>query len=334
MKKTILSLLFLCFCNALFAQFQVGDAQVPTGGRAGSLDDDDLAMFKKSTTIFVVQAGDKGRMEDFNKSIADVWKITPYRVITPDSLRFFQGRNYSWFTFGGFTVEHRSPSMSYSNTHISYDLTIPEYNKRGEQKGRTILAGFILSPDMESVMDLSAPRSTFEGRKARERREEQEASTLNRTAAYSNWGPGQIRGYLKAINDNLSAHERHGMFEELSDDQRLRALKNDTLYLPSYLNVKLNPFTGSERAKNDGDADEDVNKVYPYPHRYVSKEELENMLVHATKPIYHLIYVRSSTNKFVSVVEAKSARIIYSEFHNVSYNFKNKDLKKLAKAIE
>lgn len=332
MKLYILAGLLTLLTSSAFAQFQIGDAQVPTGGRAGSLRSEDLEAFKKSTTVFVLQTGDADRIDMFRKSIAEIWTVTPFRVVLPDSARFFRGKKYSSFGFGGFTVEHRSSSgMVTTNTHVSYDLTIPDYDKHGEQKGRTILARFILSPDMSSVMDLSRTQSTFEGKKARDEREEREANRLYKSAQYANWGPGQIRGYLKSINDLLAAGERRGMFEEITEKDALTVLSKDTLILPQYLRNKLNAFTGTEKAEEDEGEDEDEKKAYPFPFRYVSSDELENILVNSTKPVYHLIYVRSSTNKYVSVVEAKSGRIIFSRFTNLSYNFKMKDLKAVAK---
>lgn len=335
MKHYILAGLIALLACPAFAQFQIGDAQVPTGGRAGSLKSADLEAFKKTTTVFVLQAGDADRLEMFRKSIADIWTVTPFQVVLPDSARFFRGKKYSLFGFGGFTVEHRSSSgMITSNTHVSYDLTIPDFNKHGEQDGRTILARFILSPDMGAVQDLSRPQSTFEGKKARTEREEREATSLYKSAHYANWGPGQIRGYLKSINDLLAAGERRGMFDEITEKDALKVLSKDTLYLPKYLNNKLNPFSGAEKSDEDVAENGDTKDAYPFPYRYVDNDELERMLVNSNKPIYHLIYVRSSTNKYVSVTEAKSGKILFSRFTNLSYNFKMKDLKAVAKAAD
>lgn len=335
MRIIITLFLLCCFHQSLHAQFQIGDAMVPTGGRAGALKEDDLETFKKTTTIFVVQQGDAARIEDFRKSIGEIWTITPFRVVTADSVRFFRGRKYSLFAFGGFTIERRSSSgMTTTSTHISYDLTIPDYNKKGEVDGRTILARFILSPDMGTVSELSGTRSTFEGRKAREEREANESARLTRSADYSNWGPGQIRGYLKAINDHLAAAKRRGIFDEIIEKSEIKALAKDTLFVPNYVKDKLNPFSRTEKTDEDDEVEEDAARVYPFPHRYINEEDLERLIVHSGRPIYHLIYVRSSSNKYISVVEGRSGKIIYSLFHNLSYNFKTKDLKKLAGYVD
>jgi len=335
MKHFILILLACCGSLNLHAQFQIGDAMVPTGGRAGALKDDDLETFKKSTTIFVVQPNDEPHIADFRKSIAEMWTITPFRVVTADSMRHFRGKKYSLFSFGGFTISRTSSSgMTTTSTHISYDLTIPNYNRKGEVDGRTILARFILSPDLGTVSELSRPGNTFEGKKAREERESSQGARLNKSAKYSNWGPGQIRGYLKAINDHLAAAKRRGIFDEIIEKSEIKALARDTIYLPNYLNDKLNPFSRTEKTDEDDEVEEGAAKAYPFPHRYINKEDLERLILNSSKPIYHLIYVRSSSNKYISVVEAQSGKIIYSLFHNISYNFKMKDLKKLASYVD
>jgi len=330
MIRTLFTLLFSLMVYQAGAQYQIGDAQIPTGGKAGHLDDDDLETLKASTTVFVLQSKDEDRAGDFAKSIADVWKLTPFIVASPKELYKYTGLKYAIFSFGGFIV---STSHS-SSTHLSYDLTIPKVNRHGEITGRKMLARFILSPDFETIEAINRPAAPFSGKKGREEKEENQANTLYNHARYSNWGPGQIRGYLKAINDGLTNAERRGLFDGIKESDLMKPLTKDTLYLPMYLKDHFNAFNGNETTKDEDGDDEAAGEAYPYPHRYINENELEKMLVNATKPVYHLIYVRSSTNKYVSIVEAKSGTIIYSNFKNMSYNFKMKDLKQIAKYLD
>jgi len=340
MKNYILAGMLALMAAPAAAQFQVGSAAVPSGGRAGSLKDDDLEQLKGTTTVFVLLESDADRIDAFRQSLADVWTITPFRVVLPDSARFFQGRKYSMFGIGGYTITRtnsKTGMVTSTNTHLTYELTVPDFNRHGEAKGRTILGRFMLSPAFGQVLavsQLEGRLSSLEGRKKRDERASRQADIVYRESNYANWGPGQIRGYVKAINDYLIAGDRRGVFDEITEKADLRALSSDTLYLPEYLRNKYSGFTGQERVADDEESAEDTKDTYPFPHRYVSNEELERLLVSPSKPVYHLIYVRSAPYKFVSVVEAKSGKIIYSRLTNVSYNFKMKDLKGLARYVD
>jgi hypothetical protein len=55
--------------------------------------------------------------------------------------------------------------------------------------------------------------------------------------------------------------------------------------------------------------------------------------VNSTQPIKYLVYTRSSTDKFINVFES-NGKLLYARYVKISYNFKNKDLSKLAKTID
>jgi hypothetical protein len=343
MKKFLLLILACSASNALFAQFITGD-----------LKPDDLETFRKSTTVFVLRRSDEPLRQDFERSISEIWTVTPFKVITTDSQRFFQGKKYSLFRISAGVNHHQRTAnpnwdqrqanesiLDYKTVSFSYELSIPDFNKKGEPDGRTLIAQFCLYGDFATVKEMIAPTtaerlgvSAFESRKVKEERERKMLDRLYNETRYYNWGPGQIRGYLKSVNDQLINGKRRTMLAPaIQDKEQLKALATDTLYLPNYLKNKVNPYLRTESKADDEDADEDVAKAYPFPHRYIDEAELEQMIVHSSKPIYHLVYVRTVSAKHIAVVEAKSATIIYSVLQQMSYNFKMKDLKKLAEHI-
>jgi hypothetical protein len=196
-----------------------------------------------------------------------------------------------------------------------------------------LLGRFVLSPDQAAVASVSGRRATLESKARRTQREQDEADALYTRAHYDNWGPGQIKGYLRCINDYLLQGKRRGIFDGM-EDKRLKALSKDTLFLPDYVKDLMNPFTGEMQTKDDEDAASETAKAYPFAFRYVSGDELEQRIKTATKPVYHLIYVRSSSGKYVSVAEGMSGTLLYSEYVNSSYNFKMKDLRRLASRLD
>lgn len=340
MKNYILAGMLAVMAIPAAGQFQVGSAYAPTAGRAGSLKDEDLAQLKASTTIFVVMEDDTARLDDFRRSLADVWTVTPYRVVKADSARFFRGRKYSLFGIGSFTVTPmKSDGMSGgSTTFATFDLTIPEFNRHGEPKeSRTLLGRFMMSGtgygETMTMAEFQREKRTIQPIQSGEHNRLIFTDRSFSKASYNNWGPGQIRGFVKAINDHLLIKDRHGMFDDITEREELRALSKDTLYLPDYLqNGYGGWFRNQKRVEED--LEENTQESYPFPYRYINEEDLEKMLIHPSKPTYHLVYVRGAPHKFVVVVEAQSGKIIYSRHMNVSFNFKMRDLKLLSKQMD
>ncbi len=332
MKKTFLLFCLIAFrCLTAFSQIQIGSAETAVMNRAGKLEDEDLVAFKKMTTVFFIQSGDANRKADFEKALREVWTINPFIVATPDEMNIYRdGHKYAPFGFGGFIVQRRSSGgMVSTSTHLTYDLSIPQFKKNGEQKDRTLLARIILMPDSKTMMESAKPLNSFNNSK-------QEANMLRMMytkSEFNNWGAGFLKGYAKFINDALLAKERRGIFNETRDKEELKNLKKATLYLPSYTKSKLNMFTGGEKEADDDGADEDLSKAYPFPVQYLENDALEEKILNATEPFYYLQYVRSSTDKFITIFEGKSGKLLYSEYVPVSYNFKMKDLKKVAQLI-
>ncbi|MCB0452076.1 MAG: hypothetical protein KDC94_04145 [Aequorivita sp.] len=50
--------------------------------------------------------------------------------------------------------------------------------------------------------------------------------------------------------------------------------------------------------------------------------------------ILYLSYIRSNTDKFISIVNSKTGDVIYSLYRPMSYNFSDKDMKIIQEDIE
>jgi len=310
------------------AQVQIGSAETPALNRTGKISKEEFADLKTTTTLFVLQTKDAGREAAFEKVIAEVWKFTPFRVILPSEMDRYTSDEYSFFSFGGFIRKSSQPGAA-ASIHVSYDLWRPEFNKNGDWRGRQLFARFLLSPDGKSMFDIMNKNWGYGSNK---RAKNESSEILFTTATFDNWGPGLIKGYLKIVNDRLEAQQLQGSYSRNDDPALLPALSRDTLFIPQYVNEKFSPFTG--KRSTDEEADEaDIADAYPYPVKYVSGKELDEMLQHRTQPFYYLMYIRSSTDKHVSVFEGTTGRPVYSAYTPVSYNFKEKDLARLAKEI-
>lgn len=309
------------------AQVQIGSAETASMNRAGKLSKEDFASLKSTTTLFVLQSKDAGRIAEFEKAIGQVWKVTPFKVILPGDMDRFGSEEFSFFSFGGYL---RTSGRGGSTIHISYDLWRPKYNRDGEWRGRDLFARILLSPDGNTMMTIMGKNWGW-GANTKNSRESTEL--LFSRAVYDNWGPGLIKGYLKIVNDRLEDQQRQGSYSGNNDAALLKNLTRDTLFIPQYVNDKFSPFNGQRKIAEDAD-EADLAGAYPYPVKYVSAEELDQMLINRTTPFYYLLYIRSSADKHINVFEGTTGSPVYSAYTPVSYNFKEKDLVRLAKEIK
>lgn len=304
------------------AQIQVGSNKVGMMGRPGKLDPADLDDLRSTTTVFTLPDADMAMKNQYEAAIGKVWKLTKFKVASrQEGMRLLGQPGYSAFVLGGWTVQ-RGNSV---NTHLAYDLVMMKEG-RGDRLKPEYFARIILHPDPETVKESMRSLNRRNG-------DESMADYLYEQASFANLNPGMLAGYLKEVNDRLAEGSERGAFESTSDDQAPQALRRDTLFVPDYVLTKMNMFTGAERADDNDDADDDLAKAYPFPVKVVSTADINRRILAGGKPIYYLVYVRSSTDKFVCVYESGKGRLLYAQYSPASYNFKMKDLSRLAKML-
>jgi hypothetical protein len=325
MKNLIWVVLLLQVITAN-AQIQIGSSDNPALNRAGKIAPDDLARLKASTTLFTLPYGDYTLQAEYEKAIKKVWTITPFKIIKPDEINQYLGKaNVSIFSFGGFMRQQQGATSSQSNMHLLYDLYMTTPKKNGKLV-TDYFARISIFPDTKTfitaVKNSNRSNSDFSGRVL---------NYIYNEAVIHKFNPGFLQGYLKLVNDALLAAEERGLFAEHEDAKALASLKTDTLYVPDYVNIKVNAFTGQEERDDD---DGSLQEAYPFPIKVVPAAELSNMIINSTRPIKYLVYTKSSTDKFINVFDSETGVMLYGRYAKLSYNFKNKDLSKLAKSIK
>lgn len=335
---------FICLALLLFfgyqeshAQFQVGSAQIAVRKNPGLLDAGDLRRFKSTTTIFVVQNRDSARLDEFRKSIAAVWTVTPFRVVLPDSSAHFTGPEFSRFIIGGYQGVRKEYSSAatgiytvdeHLSAHLSYDLVGPAFTSIGRHDGDILLARFRLYANRRSEHPLR--HTVFSNTKRMLAYKQRVFDELQRSGVFYNWGPGQIRGFLKSINGLLLAGETRAVFDSTVLVPQIFALERDTLYIPDYVRSRRNWFgsTSVERAQ-----DAKTSRKYSLPYRYVSESELERLISESSRPVYHAVYVQNNLNMHLSIVEGRSGTIVYTHIADQQSPFRNGGFARLAAFI-
>lgn len=321
--KKILLFIATFLCTHVFAQINVGSNPTFAYNRAGKFTDEYLNNLKNTTTLFTLQSRDYENEQDFEKAIASVWHYTKFKIVKPEEIaQYINKEGYSFFSFGGFYAEGTNNSgAGLFSMHLTYDLWIPHFTKKGKLKGQNYYSRNMLCLDGTIVKDskMIYNRNFSDNM----------IQYIYNDAIFSNWGAGFLKNYLKTIQDVLDKGDIVGPFTSIEKDE-LATLKRDTLYIPSYVNVYFNPLNANE--SNEDKDESDLGKAYPHPTKFISTQQLNQMLLSRNDNFCYLVYVRTASDKFVDVYQ-NGKGLIYAHYTPISYNFKNKDLAKIFNAI-
>lgn len=306
------------------AQVQVGSATLSKG--PGKISAEDMDKFRQSTTYFILQEKDYEQQPAFEQAIAKVWTITPFKIIRPEEMSKLNKTKSSFFFFGGFVTIRRGQSTVTHHPHLSYDLFMLSTNKKGKTE-QNLLGKIMLhldSKSMNSVLSYAALNNKSFSEKV--------TPYLYQEATLPNWTPQMLCGYLKVINDGLTSGTLRSIFDEYTDPEGIKALRNQTLYIPDYVNTKYNMFTGAEKEMENDEVED--NTSYTFANKYLAAKDIEPAAAVQNKAYAYLSYIKSSTDKFVSVFDGKTGKLLYTAYTPVSYNFKSKDLKRIAAKVK
>lgn len=320
------SLSFICLGSIQAnAQIQVGSATHSMG--PGKISTEEMAKFRQSTTYFILQERDYEQQAAFEQAIAKVWTITPFKIIRPEEMAQLDQQKSSFFFFGGFvTLREKQGAVVNYHPHLSYDLFMLSTNKKGKTE-QNLLGKIMLHLDSKSMITVLR-YAAFNTKSFSEKA----TPFLYQEAIMPNWTSQMLSGYLKVINDRLTTGTLRSMFDEYTDKEGIKALRNQTLYIPDYVNTKYNMFTGTEK-ETESDEGED-NTSYAFGNKYLAANEIESTAAAQNKAYAYLSYIRSSTDKFVSVFDGQTGKLLYTAYTPVSYNFKSKDLKRIAAKVK
>lgn len=328
MRKTLLPFLFLLplYANA---QFNIGYDKYNRYRKISSIEDEQLELLKKTTTVFVLPDKDSQNVASFEQAIKSVWSITPFLIAKASEIPVYSNKKqYSIFKFRHWKQSVRvsngpkSTGASVTSVYLAYELWITDGT--GDTRSH-VIAGVELYPESELFGKIYTGSTTDE----LSARPERTTTKMLKDYTIYNWGPGFLKGYLKSLQDAIVNQKRRDPMYGVSENDRLISLKTDTLYVPDYVSIKYNPFTIEE---NETDMeDESLSQAYPYPVKLVSAEELNKLIL--TQPIKYLVFTKSSSAKIINVYDSKDGALLYATT-NRSYKFKYKDLRKLAREID
>lgn len=311
----VVIVLSMMFGNLLIAQIGVGPEEY-TKLDPGKFSQADLSELKSTKTVFLYRKDDK--VEELEKAIKSVWTLTEISLIPYSDIDKIDFSNTSIFSLGGFNTNtwNISSGMNYDNTHIYLSLWMSAKEGKGKKAKKTFCR-IELHPTFEDYTFVTT---------------EDDAKIFNylySKATLKNWKTGFLKAYLQNVNDYLEKESERWLFLNEADKE-LKELSKKTLFIPDYLFVKFDMFSGDESKRLNTDK---ILKSYPYKYKILKADDLSDKILESTEAFYYLVYVKSSTDKYLTIYNSQTGKIVYSSYHPVSYNVKKSDFKTIAEAI-
>lgn len=279
-----------------------------------------MHQLKHSTALFVLQGKDYDNQARFDSIIKSTWTVCPYKIIKPEDLTAYQGKEgYTIFSFGVYyTGKH------HTTQHLTYDLWYPVFNKKGKLKDQFIFSRTLLYP--EKYVSNVGKNYTY----TRQKYDLAPMKYVINDIYFYNWDATFFKGYLQTINALLTDNKSRNVSDEYKD-ATLATLKTDTLYIPEY--IKVRPYVWSNASYIDTTLTESwVAESYPYPFRFVTDGELDALLAGNNRELHYMVYTLDAAEKYIDIFSSKKG-LIYSCYREMSWNFKQKDMARLARAV-
>ncbi|MES2764212.1 MAG: hypothetical protein V4677_18490 [Bacteroidota bacterium] len=291
----------------------------------------EIEKIKKGTTYVAMKNPSDESSKVFIEIFKKYWTISKIEFIKYSDIKNHISPENSFFSVGGYMTDTQfinsfgsGRGIHYEITHIYLELwtcdeayfknTKPD--KVFDTQDKWEVGRIELFTDFPT---LSSPRNIYQ-------------SDYNDWENHiRNWGPGILKNQLQALMVLLQKGEKKSLYTSSFDEKQLKNLNTDTLFIPDYVMTKFNKFSGDE---SEFHKQKDLFEDYNLPYKIITKEQLNNKIITDKNGFYYMIYIKSSTDKYISIINSLTGEIVYSKYSPVSYNIKPGDLKAIQKKAD
>ncbi len=316
------------YAKAMLSMLIIGQCCLSANAQIQTANLDKLSNIKGKTVYVVMKDPNAEDAKPYKDVFEKYWTISKVEFVKRSDLKEYQkadkailvmsGKENSYQSQTRYSDGHSESGMTVSNTHINLNLLyFDQVGSSDKRKGNIAfnIAQIEIYTDFATIMspsDMSDYDYSGEGH-------------------FRNWGPGFLKNYIQNLMVLFNSGKEKSKYKESLNEKELAQVKNKTLYIPDYVFIKFNKFNGNE---SEEFKEKDIFKDYPYTYKVLTTEELNKMILdEEAAPFYYLTYIKSSTDKYISVVNSKTGEFVYSQYSAASYNMKAGDVKDLAKKL-
>jgi hypothetical protein len=293
---------------------------------------DQIDQIKNTTTYVAMKDPNSEIGKEYEVIFQKYWTLSKIEFIKYSDIYKYLNTNSSFLTIGGYVTEvnshmiysdgSRSSGVDYAHTHIYLELwkcsdkflSKNKDPKDFKEKDKKQISRLELFTDFTTLM---MPSYLYK-------------SEYDTEGHVRNWGLGMLKNHLQNMIFYLKKGTEKKLYSEIINSSEIKKLSNETLYIPDYVFSKFNMFTGDESKKHDV---KEILNDYKFKYEVISSQDLNKKIIDDNSVFYYLQYIKSSTDKFISIINSQTGEVIYSVYTPTSYNIKSGDLKDLSKVI-
>ncbi|MEE1947014.1 hypothetical protein VRU48_17955 [Pedobacter sp. KR3-3] len=276
-------------------------------------------LIKDGTTYVIANDSKTPKAQQYLEAMGKDWKLTKgLQFLTPESQPNAFSANDTFLMFCREVSSFQTNRTTVTNIYYSFSLaTLSEKFLKGKSKEKLEFEHMAYIPLRVGV-------------KAFKVKDHLDTISFDGGGLLVNWSPGMAKNYLQQMTGLMAKKQQVSWRKENTNMQELAKLANDTLYIADFNLMHINIFSGKEYLETD----DHILKAYGYNYKKVTKDELDRLILNADKPLYYFLFIKDSTRKIISVINAQTGENIYCRITMLGYNLKSSDLKELYKKVK
>ncbi|MEW7291660.1 hypothetical protein [Aquimarina sp. 2304DJ70-9] len=335
MRKIIILISLICITNS-YAQINIGKSKSPINlyvskHKQGVFDD-----LKKTKTIFVVPT--LLDTDEFKSIIKEVWTFNEFVFVDQETYDE-KGEEYVSaensivrLVDNGYQKQKTGGAMGPGTRTVAEYIVFKfmmlsnfeniKKNKKGKLKYDALnIAEMFFTPNIRYRQDFSSKVRIGSSDKINEKYGEE--------PGFYNFDMGYIKNYFQELNRRLSNSENLVIEDGVEKKEKIKELKDKTLYAPKWILKKYNALAASWGQTR---TEEELFGKYGYKYEVVDNKSINDKILKGDD-FYYLMHTQFNQKKVVSVIHSVTGEIIYLSEEG-SYNIKDSDIKSIAKLIK
>jgi len=339
-KKIILSTIcFLTFIT-IFSQINIGKSRSPINLYVSNLEKEEFNFLKTTITYFVVP--EKLNFDELKEIINEIWTFNKIEFISEKEYsesKFVQEGNTIILLIDDNYVKTLSNFGDVNKRTVGEYITFRfkmfscrkvKKNKKGKIKKDIFdVAEIFFTPSLSyrNKVVSSSNRNKTLGFGLLKKSKKNKPKKVNEPKFY-NFNLGYIKNYFQTLNTKLTNKENLKIRDGILNKEKLKILKNKTLYTPNWILKKYNALNAKQSKIREP---KELFEKYKYKYSVISNSELNAKILNG-EDFYYLMHTQFNQVKIVSIINSNTGEIIYLKEDN-SYNIKSSDLKKISGLI-
>ena len=281
----------------------------------------EVAKLKQGTTYFAMKDPASPKAAAYVEAIKKAWTLSKVECIKYTDVEKNIAPNNSFVTIGANMTTSNS-TLAATETRIYLELwtTNGKYTYDPKKRRHFNQADKIVVATIELFADFYAQNNPSALYKM----------DYDAAGHFKNWGPGVIANYLQQISVLLNNNTETAAKSEIANQGELKKMASSTLFVPDYVLTKFSKNSDDESKKYDN---KEIFDGFTQSYQVITSEELNLKILNNPTPFYYLLFIKTPSEKFVTVTNSQTGEIIYSA-NTSTANFKSSDLKELQKAAQ